>query len=571
MDSILRKLKGRWDLIAIALMLEFLHFSIWVDFGSLLSRSFMLIHLGLFLLWQPVWRSDERISWQNALTFFVLTIAFVSFLDWLLMFAWLILLSGFAGGRVVNNRNERNIYLLVLLFLTLELIIECTTMLFRVPIRADFRYLFSIVLPLLPLVITTLPKSSDDHSIQSVDILHALSASTLIGVLIFGSLLNMYLSGTAYPIALMQTLIVIAVFLFAISWLLSPKTGFSGLSQLWSKALLNIGTPFEKWLTNLSRLFQQQQTPTEFLEAAMDELLELPWVVGVQWLVDETSGALGDTGKHETEFKTANFSVSIYSKSWLGGVLYLHCSLLIQLIDIFYLAKVRERQLTHQAQLKAIHETGARVTHDIKNLLQSLHAITNIIQYEQTESDAKSVSHRLLERQMPHLTQRLQLALDKLQSPDKPSIEKIHLSDWWNDFTGRNEMKNIEFHSNVAEDILVPVELLDSFIENMFENLREKIRLDANLQIKVTVHCDADEFRLSISDNGKKIPDSLVNKLLKEPVKSDSGLGIGLYQVARLAELSGYTFMLKENIDGHVCFVLNKKLQQDVLNSLPGA
>lgn len=566
----MQRLKGRWDLIAIALMLEFLHFSIQVDFGSLLSRSLMLSHLGLFLIWQPVWRSDERISWQNALTFIVLTLAFVAFLNWALLFAWLILLSGFAGGRVVNNPQERNTYLLVLLFLTLELIIECTPTLFRIPIRADIKYLFSIVLPLLPLLVTTMPRSSDDHRIQSVDILHALSTSTLIGILIFGSLLNMYVGGTAYLIALMQTLIAIALFLFAISWLLSPKTGFSGLSQLWSKALLNIGTPFEQWLTNLSGLFQQQQTPTEFLEAAMEELLAMPWVAGVKWQAGESPGSIGDTGKHETEFRTNNFSVSIFSKNWLGGVLYLHCNLLIQLIDIFYLTKIRERQLTQQAQLKAIHETGARVTHDIKNLLQSLHAITNIIQYEQTEPEAKSVSHRLLERQMPHLTQRLQLALDKLQAPDKHLSEKIYLNDWWYDFTGRNEMKDIEFHSSVAENILVPAELLDSVIENMFENLREKKRLDSNLRIRVELLCNAVEFRLSISDNGKKIPDSLVNSLLKEPVKSDNGLGIGLYQVTRLAELSGYTFALKENSDGNVCFELSKENQQDVLDTLPG-
>ena len=570
MESLLQKLKGRWDLIAIALMLEFLHISIWVDFGSLLSRSFMLTHLGLFLIWQPVWRGDERISWQNTLAFLVLTLAFVAFLNWGLMFAWLILLSGFAGGRVVNNPQERYTYLLVLLFLALELIIQCTTMLFRIPIRADIKYLFSIMLPLLPLLITTMPKSSDDHGIQSVDILHALSTSTLIGVLIFGSLLNMYVGGTVYLVALMQTLIVIALFLFTISWLLSPKTGFSGLSQLWSKALLNIGTPFEQWLTNLSDLFQQLQTPTDFLEAAMEELLALPWVVGVKWLADDTPGSLGDTGKHETEFKTNNFSVSIFSKNWLGGVLYLHCSLLIQLIDIFYLTKIRERQLTQQTQLKAIHETGARVTHDIKNLLQSLHAITNIIQYEQSDPAAKSISHRLLERQMPHLTQRLQLALDKLQSPDKPSTDMIHLSDWWQDFTGRSEMKNLEVHSSITEDILVPAELLDSVMENMFENLREKSRLDANLRIKVELQCNSEEFHLSISDNGKKIADDLVKNLLKEPVKSNSGLGVGLYQVARLAELSGYTFTLDENSDGNVCFVLSKHLTQDVLDTMPG-
>lgn len=556
-------------MIALALMLEFLHFSMWVNFGSLLSRSFLLIHLGLFLIWQPVWRSDERMPWQNTLTFFVLALGFFVFLNWWFMFGWLLLLSGFAGGRVIINQRERNTYIIVLIFLTLELIIQCTTMLFKIPVP-DIKNVFRIVLPLLPLVVAVLPKSDDSYSIQSVDILHALSTSTMISVLIFGTLLNMYLGGITYLSALIRTLTVFALFLFVISWLLTPKAGFSGLSQLWTKSLLNIGTPFEKWLSNLSQLYQQQQTPDEFLKAALDELLALPWVVGVEWHTAESTGTLGDTSKHETGFNTDRFTLSIYSRSWMGGVLYLHCNLLIQLIDNFYLGKLREKQLTHQAHLKAIYETGARVTHDIKNLLQSLHAITSIIQYEHSGSEVKPVSHRLLERQMPHLTQRLQLAVDKLQAPGKQLMEETHVSDWWNDLTSRTAIKNIEFDADITENILIPAELLDSVIENMVENLREKSRTDSNLQVRIALRSHPDEFQLAISDNGKKIPDHLVQTLLREPVKSDSGLGVGLYQVARLAEISGYEFKLQENSDGNVRFVLNKLKQQDVLSTLPG-
>ena len=60
-------------------------------------------------------------------------------------------------------------------------------------------------------------------------------------------------------------------------------------------------------------------------------------------------------------------------------------------------------------------ETGARVTHDIKNILQSLQAITSVIVHD--VSGESSVAQRLVRRQLPHLTQRLQLALDKLQAP----------------------------------------------------------------------------------------------------------------------------------------------------------
>jgi signal transduction histidine kinase len=44
--------------------------------------------------------------------------------------------------------------------------------------------------------------------------------------------------------------------------------------------------------------------------------------------------------------------------------------------------------------------------------------------------------------------------------------------------------------------------------------------------------------------------------LLRAPVSSRNGLGIGLYQAARLAESSGYRLELESNRDGAVCFVL---------------
>ena len=88
----------RRESITLALMLEFLHGAIWFDFGSLSSRSLMLIHFGLFLIWQPVWRSDEKLAWYNGTAFIFLTLAFVTWMNWWLLYGWLILLVGFCGG-----------------------------------------------------------------------------------------------------------------------------------------------------------------------------------------------------------------------------------------------------------------------------------------------------------------------------------------------------------------------------------------------------------------------------------------------------------------------------------------
>ncbi len=46
--------------------------------------------------------------------------------------------------------------------------------------------------------------------------------------------------------------------------------------------------------------------------------------------------------------------------------------LLVQLLGEFYESKRREEQMHSAAYMRAVYETGARLTHDIKNLLQSL-------------------------------------------------------------------------------------------------------------------------------------------------------------------------------------------------------
>ena len=54
------------------------------------------------------------------------------------------------------------------------------------------------------------------------------------------------------------------------------------------------------------------------------------------------------------------------------------------------------------------------------------------------------------------------------------------------------------------------------------------------------------------------MPPEIAGGLLRAPVRSAEGLGIGLYQAARHAEKSGYSLTLAENRDGAVCFSLRR-------------
>jgi signal transduction histidine kinase len=62
---------------------------------------------------------------------------------------------------------------------------------------------------------------------------------------------------------------------------------------------------------------------------------------------------------------------------------------------------------------------------------------------------------------------------------------------------------------------------------------------------------------LRVRDTGSAVPAEIESTLLRAPVSSHGGLGIGLYQAARLAESKGYRLALESNRDGDVCFALS--------------
>ena len=479
---------------------------------------------------------------------------------WLLS-AWLILLTGICGGRVIINRQERNSYMVVLIFLVTELLIVCIPELFNIDIPRNVSYLISILLPILPVLTIMMPAGTAGRSLQSIDFIHVTATALLVSLLVAGSLLNMYRSGTDYVIALIESLIVIGTLLLLLSWMLSPRAGFSGFNQLWLRSLLNIGTPFERWLQEIANLLEQQNSPHEFVSASMEELVALPWLSGASWEASQSKGEVGELTKYKTEIGTGDMTVSLFSHYPVGGALFLHCKLLVQIISHFYIAKVRERKLTQQTHLQAIHETGARVTHDIKNLLQSLQAITSIIIHESDDTGSLP-SQQLLKKQLPNLTHRLQLALDKLQAPQAvPTAEKVYLKDWWQDLQKRHNLPNTSFQADISGDPIIPSDLFDSVMDNLMENLREKTQIEPGLTIVISLYSDMDQLYLTVCDTGSKIPDDKASALLKEPIKSDSGLGVGLYQVAQLAETLGYSIGLNTNRNGNVCFELrNRKL-----------
>ena len=551
---LIEKILLRREHLLLIALLESLHTALWTGIGTPLSQAALLIHLGLFLIWQPVQTSRQNITWFNAVIFIFLALAFTYWINWWLAIGWLILLIGIVGGRVLTNQSERYVYFLVMLFLFSELFIGCIPNLFDLALQPVILSFTKSFLALLPVLLVFFPELKKQDTAISVDLLHAITASLLTSLLALGALVIMYRSNFNYFTALFQALLVIGLGLMLISWLLSANSGHGGLSQVWTRSLLNIGTPFEQWLADLSDLKNSHTSASDFLDAAIIKLVSLPWISGVKWQINNTVNIHGLKTSHKINLNINKHPITIYTRVNISGALLLHCNLLIQLIEYLYESKVNEHELEKQAHLQAIYETGARITHDIKNLLQSMHSMVVILQADNAEGDSKSLV--IMKKQFPYFIQRLEQAMHKLQTPAQQEHDQIYISDWSRDLISRYRDLDIKFSNSFNENPLIPFEMLDSVSENLLENAITKRRSEPSIEIRLNISVDTGDISLTVSDTGTAIVDKIVAILFREPIKSDNGLGIGLLQAAKQATAYGYKLQLVTNEDGNVTFEL---------------
>ena len=326
-----------------------------------------------------------------------------------------------------------------------------------------------------------------------------------------------------------------------------------------SRYLLGVGLPFERWLRNLAMLAEQENDAASFLRLALEDIAALPWVAGGLWQAPGGGGEFGAVSKHSVEFTFHRVHLVIYTRWALSPALVLHIKLLTQLLGHFYEAKQREQEQKYNAYTQAIYETGARLTHDVKNLLQSLKTLSAAV----VSSDAGQAQalQALMQRQLPQIVQRLQLTLDKLKSPNvnaAEAIERISARAWWEALQQRYAGERLEFSAydmSTAAHVHLPGELFDSVADNLLQNALEKRKVERNLVIRVGFSCEGGGC-LTVCDDGSALGDDLANRILATPVQSDNGLGVGLYQAGRLARQAGCRLAMTSNQDGRVCFEL---------------
>lgn len=551
LDLKIRLNNGRWLVLA---MLALLHGAMLAGVDNPWVRPILLAHLGAFLMWQPLWHGERQVG-RGALIFIALAAATAMFwLSWWAIAFWLTGLFGLVGARVFSFRDRwaRVRYLLVMAYLLAVLLLWVVPNLFGAQSTIEVgNVMMWYVLPLVLPIMAALPFSNEPaESMHTVDFIYSLLLFMLLTLVVLGSLAFMTLGHLDYLEALLRTLFLTGLVLLALGGLWNPRFGFGGLQAMFSRYLLNVGTPFESWLIQLADAAQREPSPASYLRRALNLLADLPWLHGLSWQSADDTGQLGQDSQHAVVVEEGGLRLTMYGKQAFSPTVLLHIYLLARLIGYFYQAKQREQRLRDITRLQAVYETGSRLTHDLKNMLQSLLSLTAIAQSREERAQ------QLLQQQLPLLTQRIQQALGKLQAPDAESAtQQMALNAWWDSLRLHSQHHAIIWHApGDLPDIEISAAMFDCVIDNLLDNALKKRQAEPDITIAVAIQ--AEPLCLSVCDDGEPIPENIAANLLRSVVASENGLGIGLYQAARWAEQLGYQLVLVSNQPGRVCFEL---------------
>ncbi|MHB1358839.1 MAG: ATP-binding protein [Rhodocyclaceae bacterium] len=564
--SVLPKLspiaRRRWIFLA---FLAALHWVFLLGPASPLGRVVFLSHIGLGLLWQPFVQPRRRLSLGGLGAVLVCAGLFAWFLNWGLLAVWVMLLAGVVGGKVFlfPDHWERLFNLAALGYLTtalLALIMPQALPAANLPEPL----LANLVLYLAPVVFVVMALLPTEQGApgraELVDFIYGTFVFLLLAVIALGSLSFTLLFKTGYFEALLMTLALVAGLLLLLGWIWNPRAdlgGFGGLGGLVAQHVISLGLPIEEWLDSLAVLAERENDPERFLAEACAALPQrMPGVVGGVWQANGAAQAFGEQRGQTAHFRHGRLALALVSHGKPSPSLLWHYDLAARLLAEFHLGKWRARELQRLSYVEAIHETGARLTHDVKNLLQSLDTLCAAALREDAASPRLL---GLMRRQLPEVSSRLRQTLTKLAAPaDLARREPMAALPWFAAL--ENRYANAQTVFSVRGDLTtlwVPdATLFSSVVENLLQNLANKREAHPGINAEVRLGETAGQLWCEVTDSGSALSADLSGALFERPVPSENGLGVGLYQCARLAAEAGYALTLAENRDGCVRFRL---------------
>lgn len=523
--------------------------------------AYVLVHFALILLWQPFWQGTTRVNPGTAIATIAVGMAVIFWSSWMLLSIWLLILLGVIGGEQTRERRDQRVQWLTVSYLLLAQFCGVIPGLFDLGVSgSNTLQQLLLAATVIPVIMLFVNAGEARTGPQRFDYLRSLGITLLTLILAGGSVLWTYRSGTPYPLGLIQSLLFVGVLILVVNWLWQRRAGHTMLQVLWNRYLLNLGTPFEHYLISLSGPSAQGLDPDSYLDRSLEAMHEIDWIAGVEARGNAGEHVVGERTAHATESYDEIIPLIVYTRQEPGPALRLHAQLLARLVQQFYQLHLHELELRNQEKARAVHEAGARLTHDIKNLLQSLQSLSSAV--ASTPPERAEEATELVKRQLPYINQRLQATIEKLRDPaEAKSRERIALPEWWKSLQERYPDGNISFTGDPPTGVLVPEELFDTVAENLLENARYKQTGRRNLRIGVELEADSERALLRVTDSGDAMPDQTARYLFGGAVPSATGLGVGLYQCGRLAEFHGYRLRLEENRDGAVTFLLEGPVQ----------
>ena len=535
------------------------HSLTWTITDPNLHFAFTLILYGLFLLWQPLWSKDIRVNKLpvTVATAFSLLITFFFPKESLVFFG--LLFSGLIGSRLLNQSSFRSFDLLSLLIVILEMSVGVVPSAFpeiNLP-RMFGDYMQAIILAPVLLFFFLPNRGQQKQERSQVDLMHGLLAATLIFIVLLGGIVINLLYGVEYIDGLLLTVFIVSTLTLGISWFWNPGVGYSGVGVLWNRYAMTIGGPFEVWISTLTSLIEEPYlTPVQYLEAACEHLVENDWLNGIQWNIDSTKIFVGEKLGPDLEYTLGkNVSVNLYYKSNPGSALEQHTVLLIRMAYQFFLAKLNQEKVRVQEHFATIHHTGARLTHDVKNILQSIKTSLAILE-DKTDSETYQ---DLLQSNLTQIGVRLENTLNKLKTPLlDPKFQLTNCDEWMDKLESQYQSNTrLVFNRDIESEISMPADLFDSVVDNLISNA---LRKKSASRVDVRLLASKELILLSVCDNGDAIAQSIEADLFNQPLSSGSGMGIGLYQSSIMASTYNFELELSQNEKGRVCFNLFRHL-----------
>ena len=529
--------------------------------ASVSGRLAWLVGCGLFLLWQPLVSAERRLSLLQTVSVLAAVAAMVLWLDWVWLVASMVLLASLVGGKVIVARERRLgwFYLLSFALLCVLLFVWGSPRIYgdvtEGAVDAWSRWLTAGA---LVLVLVVMPWRRVEDEARVFDFLVSLLVLLVLSSVLMAVGILVAIRHLSHVEALIRALLGLGGAVLALSWIWNPRLGFGGFGSMVSRYLLRLGFPFEDWLRRVSDIFDQEADPEVFLDRALASMTDLPWVVG--GVIERGHGApsrsFGAVERHQTDLSLGELRLTLFTSYGWSASLIWQANLLFKLVVEFYRARQRERLLRQLQYVQAVYETGSRVTHDVKNLLQSMEGLCFALQrHEQGDDGGELVA--LMRRQLPVISQRLRATLDKLMAPSVEESEPVLWRDWWDGVQQRYLSQGIAFaQSALGEDRLLPRTLFDNVLDNLIANALQKRAGFPALRVAVTLEAEVGGPVLRVSDDGAPVDERVMSSLFGAPVPSASGLGVGLFHAARLASRLGYRLELSDNRPGSVVFVL---------------